>query len=68
MSGKVRSRVEMPQQLAVGLAVHQAVRSKDLINMLHVFGMFVEYNRILRVESQIVSSVLKRMENNNTDL
>ena len=48
----------MPQQLAVGLAVHQAVRSKDVINMLHGSGMSVEYNRILRVESQIESSVL----------
>ena len=46
-------------------AVHQAVRSKELINLLHGFGMLVEYNRVLRVESQIESNVLQRMEQND---
>ena len=55
---------EMPQQLAVGLAVHQATRSKDLVNMLHGFGMAVEYNRVMRVEAQIEATVLERMEEN----
>ena len=64
-SDVVRSSSEMPLQLAVGIAVHQAVRSKQLINMLHGFGMSVDYNRILRVEAQIEASVLKRMELNN---
>lgn len=56
---------EMPQNLAVGLAVHQSVRSKKLVDLLHGFGMSVEYNRLLRVESQIEASVLKRMENDD---
>lgn len=43
----IRSSCEMPQQLAVGLAVHQLVRNKDLVNMLRGFGMSVEYNRVL---------------------
>ena len=64
-SDVVRSSSEMPLQLAVGIAVHQAVRSKQLINMLHGFGMSVDYNRILRVDAQIEASVLKRMELNN---
>ena len=55
----------MPLQSAVGIAVHQAVRSKRLITMLHGFGMSVDYNRILRVEAQIEASVLKRMELND---
>lgn len=59
----VKTSHEMPQQLAVGLAVHQLVRSKDLVNLLHGFGASAEYNRVLRVESQIEESVLKRMEN-----
>ncbi|XP_073237151.1 uncharacterized protein [Porites lutea] len=53
---------EMPQHLAVSLAIHQAVRSKELVNLLHEFGMAVEYNRLLRVESQIEKTVLKRIE------
>ena len=56
---------EMPLQLAVGIVVHQAARSKQLITMLHGFGMSVDYNRILRVEAQIEGSALKRMELND---
>ena len=55
----------MPQQLAIGLAVQQAVRSKELISLLHGFGMSVDYNRVLRVETQIEASVLKRLEQND---
>ena len=61
----IRSSYEMPQQLAMGLAVHQLVRNKDLVNMLRGFGMSVKYNRLLRVETQIERSVIKRMEENN---
>lgn len=60
----VRLSREMPQQLAVGLAVHQATRSKNLVNILYGFGMSVQYNRVLRVESQIEVAVLTRMEEN----
>ncbi|CAH3185539.1 unnamed protein product [Porites lobata] len=46
----------MPQQLAVGLALRQSIRSKEIVNMLHGFGMSVEYNRLLRIEAQIEQS------------
>lgn len=64
-SKTVRLAAEMPQQLAVSVAVHQVVRSKKLICMLHGFGISVDYNRILRVEAQIEASVLKRMAQND---
>ena len=48
----VRFKRKMPQQLAVGISMHQAFRSKKAINLLHGFGMSVEYNRILRLETQ----------------
>ena len=64
-SDVVRSSSEMPWQLAVGIAEHQAVRNKQLITMLHGFGISVDYNWILRVEAQIEASVLKRMELND---
>lgn len=57
----IKSTREMPQQLAVGLALRQSIRSKEMVNMLHGFGMSVEYNRLLRVEAQIERSVLQRM-------
>lgn len=60
-SETLRLAREMPQQLAVGLAVHQATRSKQLVNMLHGFGMSLEYNRLMRVEAQIEASVLQQI-------
>lgn len=58
----IRAGKEMPQQLAIGLAIHQAIRSKEIVNFLYAFGMSVEYNRILRVEAQIEKHVVQRME------
>ena len=48
----------------VGLAVHQAVRSKKIVNILNGFGMSCEYNKLLRIESQIENTVLERMQAN----
>ena len=64
-SDVVRSSSEMQLQLAIGIAVNQAVRGKQLIATLHGFGMSVDYNRILQVEAQIEASILKCMELNN---
>ena len=61
-SETIQSTREMPEQLAKGLAVHKALRSKEIVNMLHGFRMSVEYNRLLRVESQIEAHVLRRMK------
>ena len=57
----IKSSRDMPQQLAAGLALRQSIRSKEIVNMLHGFGMRVEYNRLLRIEAQIEQSVLERM-------
>ncbi|KXJ12359.1 hypothetical protein AC249_AIPGENE6720 [Exaiptasia diaphana] len=63
-SQKLNSSREMPQQVAVGLAVHQAARSKKLVNILNGFGMSCEYNKLLRIEAQIETTVLDRMQLN----
>ena len=57
----IKSSRDMHQQLAAGLALRQSIRSKEIVNMLHGFGMSVEYNRLLRIEAQIEQSVLERM-------
>ena len=51
----------MPQQLAVGLAVRQAYRDKKVVNLLHGFGLSVDYQRLLRLEAQLASAVIERM-------
>jgi len=56
-----RQTREMPQQLAVGLAIRQASRSKRIVNMLHDFGVTVRYERLLRVETQLANAVTEKM-------
>ena len=55
----------MPQQLAIGVAIRQAIRSKKVIKISHGFGKSVEYNILLRMESQIAISQVKRMMDND---
>jgi len=57
----LRQTREMPQQLAVGLAISHSIRSKRLVNMLHGFGVTVRYERLLRVETQLANAVTRRM-------
>ncbi len=54
-----RHRLEWPQSLAVGIAVHQSTRSQKLVQFLHSFGLSVDYSRILRLETQLASSVIE---------
>ena len=55
---------ELPQQLAVGLAVRQATRSEKLLQLLHGFGLSVGHTRILKIETRIVMEEIRRMEMN----
>ena len=50
--------------MKIRLEIHKASRSKQMINILHGFVMAPEYNRILRVETQIERSAIKRMVDN----
>ena len=54
---------ELPQQLAVGLAVHQATRSEKLPQLLHGFGLSVDHTRTLKIETRIAMEEI-RMEMN----
>lgn len=55
-----RSRNEWPQQLAVGIAIHQALHNRKLQDVLNGFDLCVDYSRILRLETQIASAVISR--------
>lgn len=48
--------------MAVGIAIHHATRSKKIIDLLHAIGFSVDYNRIIRIETQLANSVLQKME------
>ncbi|KAJ8888891.1 hypothetical protein PR048_008385 [Dryococelus australis] len=55
---------EMPFQVAVGLTVNSVTRSKLLIQFLHSLGSSIEYNKLLRLETQISSEEIRHMEAN----
>ena len=55
-----RSRNEWPQQLAVGIAIHQALHNRKRQDVLNGFDLCVDYSRILRLETQIASAVISR--------
>ena len=55
---------ELPQQLAVGLAVHQATRSEKLLQLSHGFVLSVDHTRILKIETRIAMEEIRRMEMN----
>lgn len=48
-----RRRTEYQIQLSVGIAIHQSTRSKKVIDIMHVLGLSVDYNRILRLKTQL---------------
>ena len=60
----IRCTHEMPQQVAISLSVHKVTRSKKIINVLHDFGVSIEYNRLLRIESQIADAIPSRLRTN----
>ena len=53
------------EMLAIGIAIRQATRIKKIIDILHKFGLSVEYNRLLRLEEQLATTVLQRMQIND---
>jgi len=56
-----RHHAENPHVLGVGLKVHSATRSKQLVDYFHANSVSVPYARILRVETQLAEAVIQRM-------
>ena len=52
---------EFPQQVAVGLTVHQMARSKKIIEFLHGFQLSVDYTRVLQMENRIAAEIRQKM-------
>ena len=52
-------------QLCVGLTVPATSRSKELIAYLHGLGLWVDYKRMISVETQIANQAVMSMYENN---
>lgn len=48
-----------PKHIGIGLTVHQATRSKQLVQLLHAAGHSVNYHTVLRMDNTIANDVLK---------
>ena len=56
---------ETPLQVAVGLTLHGSTRNKKVVEMFHGLGCSIDYPRVLRLETQIASSVLDKIRENS---
>ena len=49
-----------PKHIGIGLTVHQATRSKQLVQLLHTAGYSVNYDTVLRMDNTIANDALER--------
>lgn len=59
-----KGRKLTPKHLGLGLTVHQATRSKELVQLLHSAGHSVSYETVLRVDNTIANNVIERFKQN----
>lgn len=55
-----KGRRTTPKHLGLGLTVHQATRSKDLVQLLHAAGNSVSYETVLRSDTSIADDMISR--------
>ena len=48
------------KHIGIGVAVHQATRSKDLVQLLHAAGHSISYESVLRADTAIANEVIKK--------
>ena len=62
---KMRSTVETPLNVGIGLYIHQRTRSKELIEVFSDLNLSINYDKVLSIKKDITSAVTKKMENND---
>ena len=59
-----RGRKLTPKHIGLGLTVHQATRSKELVQLLYSAGHSVSYEAVMRMGNTIANDVLERYNEN----
>lgn len=49
-----------PKHIGIGITVHQATRSKNLVKLLHAAGHSISHESVLRTDTTIANEALKR--------
>ena len=60
-----RGRKFLPKHLGLGLTVHQATRSKELVQLLHSAGHSISYETVLSMDNSIANVLVRYKENVN---
>lgn len=55
-----------PKHISIGLAIHQATRSRSLVDMIHAAGNCISYQTLMRVDTALANHLLKKFEDNGT--
>ena len=55
-----RGHTLTPKHVGIGLTIHQATRSKQLVQLLHAAGHSANYETVLRMDNTIANDVLQR--------
>lgn len=54
-----KRKIKTPKQIGLGMTVHQATRSKELVRLLHAAGHSISYEEVLRYDTSIAHAVLE---------
>lgn len=57
-------RKKTPKHIALGITIHQATRSKKLVQLLHSAGHSISYESVLQVDTSLVAAVLQHYQEN----
>ncbi|XP_068737963.1 uncharacterized protein [Montipora capricornis] len=59
-----QGRKPTPKHVGLGLTVHQATRSKELVQLLYNAGHSISYETVLRMNNTLANDVLERYKEN----
>ena len=59
-----RGRKYTPKHVGIGVTVHQATRSKELVQLLHAAGHSMSYETVLQLDNAIANDTLHRYNTN----
>lgn len=59
------TKKDTPKHIGIAMAVHQATRSKELIQLLHGAGDCISYDQLMRIETSLAKVALERLDSSS---
>ena len=64
MFGVSEGKILTPKHIGLGLSIHQATRSKELVNLLNAAGHCASYGMIRRMDTSIAKKLIDDLGRN----